>query len=291
MADTSKYATELSTLKQLIPALEAQFSAEINQMNKMNQQTVIRLTDEINCLKSVAEASDYVDLTEKLKEQVQISKDLDQCLIKRLREETRVENAFALLRKRLGNDESSEKIFGILENEMVEAICELERVDGDLIEYLNNSLSRTGLRKKIEAWRINEGQLKREIKHLEYCFQAEELKSDDLRSQLDREKSTCFEYVQKLADVKKQSGLLVAEVSELKEMLKRVETECDVIEIEKKMMRDESCKMLGEIRELKVGDRALKEENLRLVDEVHELKISEQILKEENSRLMLELER
>jgi len=109
MADTSKYATELSTLKQLIPALEAQFSAEINQMNKMNQQTVIRLTDEINCLKSVAEASDYVDLTEKLKEQVQISKDLDQSLIKRLREETRVENAFALLRKRLGNDESSEK--------------------------------------------------------------------------------------------------------------------------------------------------------------------------------------
>jgi len=145
-----------------------------------------------------------------------------------------------------------------------------------------------------EEARVSEAQLRRELKQLEYSLQAEELKTGDLRCQLERERTTCFEYVQKMAEAKKQSGLLAVEVGELRESVERLQSEGEEGERTGRRLKEENERLVVEMAKLRESFKRLetvKEENERLVVEMAKLRESIKRLeavKEENERLVVE---
>ena len=78
------------------------------------------------------------------------------------------------------------------------------------------SIKRTTLKEKLQDFKLNETFLRQEIKHLQYCKEAEDIILNDLKQSIEIEKENSFGLIGKLNEEKKQNLKLKSELSDLR---------------------------------------------------------------------------
>lgn len=243
LSSEANHATEIDTykndlkdlhmFKQLIPALELQFKAELDKISEYNRQKIADLQH-----RHQTQVSDDLlrfeveekSLGDKLREQVGISRRLDECMIERLEREAngmggrqmweRINGELGKLKeyadaRNFETDSITATVLQVLQTENIDTITALRNhiqqtshsSPGPLnpIQFLHTSLTKSSL--------------KRQLKSLEYSLQTEKLNIDDLKSQLAYANTTSLEYLQKLSKLKKETALYADQIADLKNEL------------------------------------------------------------------------
>lgn len=89
-------------------------------------------------------------------------------------------------------------------------------------EFLHKLDTRESLRTDLKRHKLEESHLRREVKHLQYCKDAEEINRNDLKQLLENEKSKSFELMDRVNELKRKSSTFNEQMGELSRELSQV---------------------------------------------------------------------